>query len=676
MKCAAELAPADLRLFALSAIERSLRAASMSDGSAAALVRREPPPLLRLRTEEEQASDIRVLVNRIREDQPFARPKLSTTNALIQKILDAREIADAWQRLKEAQEFAKSFTRQGKEIPASATRYKYTVDSKQNRLRLETASEVTLNADIKTALAKEMEDQQFVASIMQMCHDYRDLGQDITEREDQLALERAYRLLDVGVRMPQNYQPIRTDEYRPVQTYLSFADPGDGHLAVTVRKKELLDGLIVHIEYIDRDNVDRKDLVEAYRLPAIRNAARVRLHIGNETPCTAFIGRPVFEGNDFELGLLKAGHTMASVCSAMFAHGMADCKVAMDGMTAKQSVSFMRIVAGNVVRDPITQRLSAAFNINSALNDDLFSRGAPRVIQDRYQIAKLAVTLVGLGGFNKVAWDGASNGPSVPIVGEQLKRAQLLDVVHAAHQSGLETYISAGMTPENMRDAVYIGVGGVGIGTKLHHQSEGVIGEIDPAKVLQALTVRRQASTEIYGSAASHLARLDWRYAEGSLTPKTNELRLELFTHLRSMLGVMDELLKSEEIPTERKAESKSIPELKSILSEQEKNLGATLEAVNKFTHLQKTIQDQPAQVATKLDKYEPRLGRFPSVATIADVESSDLVIAWARRVSEASEEPDGSREPSGKFSPADLRRISTMLDSHDTDGLRDLYPL
>ena len=51
-----------------------------------------------------------------------------------------------------------------------------------------------------------------------------------------------------------------------MQTYLSFSDPGDGHLAVTVRDKNLLNGLIVHIEYIDRDNVDDREQVEAFAL--------------------------------------------------------------------------------------------------------------------------------------------------------------------------------------------------------------------------------------------------------------------------------------------------------------------------------------------------------------------------------------------------------------------------
>ena len=47
---AAELSPGDLRLMALSLFARALRALSLSDDSGAATVRREPPPLLRLRT--------------------------------------------------------------------------------------------------------------------------------------------------------------------------------------------------------------------------------------------------------------------------------------------------------------------------------------------------------------------------------------------------------------------------------------------------------------------------------------------------------------------------------------------------------------------------------------------------------------------------------------------------
>ena len=65
---------------------------------------------------------------------------------------------------------------------------------------------------------------------------------------------------------------------------------------VTTRDSTLMQGATVHTEYIDRDAFSDKRIVEPYRLPAHVYAARVRLHVGTEAPCSCFIGRPVFEG--------------------------------------------------------------------------------------------------------------------------------------------------------------------------------------------------------------------------------------------------------------------------------------------------------------------------------------------------------------------------------------------
>jgi hypothetical protein len=405
-----------------------------------------------------------------------------------------------------------------------------------------TASDATLQprqpprvaSSITSQVEIEMKNLRFLSTVMQMCASHRKNNRKDLNEADVLALEHAYSILDQYGRLPAAYSYIRTDEFRPYQTYLSFADPGDGHLAVTVRDSELLRGLIVHIEHIDRESVSDKSIVEAYRIPPLRMAARVRLNVGIETPCTAFIGRPTLEGGSYKLGRLKAVHTIAGACTAMFALGVAECKVAMDSLTAAEAVDFMQAVAGNVQRDPERQRLSAAFNINTSLLDDRKKQVNPVKVDDKVAIAQLAIDLTVQGRFNKVTWDGAAEGPSQPILGGQLTTQQLLRLVHSAHERGLETYISAGMLPVHMYGAALVGVGGVGIGLKLHYLDAATNrpGPIEPKLVKSALDHRNQAAATVAGRAAGELARLDWDYSRSLLSKPVNLLRQDLFEAL------------------------------------------------------------------------------------------------------------------------------------------------
>jgi hypothetical protein len=656
---AAELSPGDLRLMALSLFARALRALSLSDDSGAATVRREPPPLLRLRTEEEEAAALRALVNRLREDRPMVRLRLAGANKLVQQVLDSPDVDSAWGSLQDVRAFIATLS-SGSTASAPPDSSFQSV-RRNGVLRIESIASFAPGQDLADALERDLAEQRFVASVMQLCQDYRSARRSEFSPDDELAVERAYRLLDEGVRLPRNFLPILHTAGRTAPTYLSFADPGEGHLAVTVRDADLLDGLIVHVEYIDRDNVENKELVEAYRLPAVRNAARVRLHVGGAAPVTAFIGRPVFEGNNYDLGLLKAGHTMASVCSAMFSHGVADCKIAMDRMTARQAVDFMRVVAGNVVRNPVKQRLSAAFNINTPIVNDLISRGAPQTVTDPAAIAELAATLAHEGKFNKVAWDGASNGPSKPIIG-QLSRAQLLKVAHAAHEYGLETYISAGMEAHHMRDAVFLGIGGVGIGTSLHFRDEvtGAIGEIDPAKVRAALDFRKKASESVEGIAAAQLARLDWRYAEETLTPQAEKVRHLLFDALSQVCRVLDGAAGVKNVP------DSAIEMLKRLSAEAQEALSppkapAAPADATRSRYLSFAV---PLEADTGAELAKP--GRLA-------LRSDDLVEEWARRALAASEAAAGARSL-GLMDPEMVEHIRTLLQAGDRDGLRLLY--
>ena len=79
-------------------------------------------------------------------------------------------------------------------------------------------------------------------------------------------------------------------------SFLVFiTDPGPGNIKVTCKDPELMKGMVVHTEHIDRGDIKDKSLVEAHHIPA-HTLLKVRLHVGADAPCCAFIGRPVFEG--------------------------------------------------------------------------------------------------------------------------------------------------------------------------------------------------------------------------------------------------------------------------------------------------------------------------------------------------------------------------------------------
>jgi hypothetical protein len=236
----------------------------------------------------------------------------------------------------------------------------------------------------------------------------------------------------------------------------------------------------------------------------------------------------------FAMDVLKTVHMHASACTAMFVNGIADCKIAIERMTAASAVRFMRAVSGNVLRDRDRQTLSAAFNVNTPL--EVGEGAQARVVRDRYEVGRVGIELARAGGFDKVAWDGASSEvPSRPIV-DQLGPEQLVDLVHEAHSNGLETYVSAGMVAEHMRNAVFAGVDGVGIGTSMHHvdATTKLMGALKPDAIRAALRVRDEASSHALGRAAAMLARLDQMHFEASLLDVEEEERGALHRAVRS----------------------------------------------------------------------------------------------------------------------------------------------
>lgn len=413
----------------------------------------------------------------------------------------------------------------------------------------EPASEMAVgSSETATAIENVRQAQLYLAAISAQIAAVRNERRELSGVE-QIARAAAYQALEAGITVPAAFRPIGTSGFRRWQTSLSLADPGEGHNLVTCLDARVLDGTVVHVEHIDRGVQTNREIVEAYRLPAPLSAARVRLQAGIAAPCTAYIGRPAFENGAaphpatympmaryFDDDLLKAAHMTASACTVMFANGIADCKIAIERMSAQQAIGFMAAVAGNVSRDASRQFLSAAFNINQPLLDDR-DPATLRWTGSRIDTAQLGIELAQSGGFDKVTWDGASNLPkSEPIIAA-FTSSQWLALIHNAHERGLETYVSAGMDRTHMAACVESGVDGVGIGTSLHYlqrTAEGkiVMGELNPEAVLDVLQVRDVAASSVKGRAATALAMLDRLSFERLLPAACEDLRAGLFTLL------------------------------------------------------------------------------------------------------------------------------------------------
>lgn len=489
--------------------------------------KRTPTALLRHRTERDLLQSVDVLLYQLVEAHPRFERCGRTLNALVERFTQASlpsQLVAAFETLLEVEDG---------EFPGRlpADRDAFSMSADMTRVHLQ-AHEESIDDETTAAVDSDIANLRYIMAVMRLLTELRE-GRRSPNRDEIAAIQTAYSLLDRGIHLPTAYQSLGTSGFRGIQTYLSVADPGDGHINVTCLDPTLLRGTAVHLEHIDRDEVFNRKLVEPYRLATAVTAARVRLHVGTTAPCTAFIGRPVFESGCVRRDLLKAVHLTASSCSAMFMNGYADCKIGIERMTAKQAIEFMRCLAGNAIRDSSRQYLTAAFNINTPLVDD--QDGRDKWVIGRYAIARLGIELAVAGGFDRVAWDGSSNDvPSQPIV-EQFTHANLLDLVHCAHERGLQVYVSAGLQPCHIRACVNVGVDGIGIGTSLHwvDPESRLMGGLKREAITEALAMRDAAEAESLGRAAKLLARLDRMSFERVLTGSENDLRLMLFEALK-----------------------------------------------------------------------------------------------------------------------------------------------
>ena len=327
-----------------------------------------------------------------------------------------------------------------------------------------------------------------------------------------------------------------TPGFRDHQTYMAVTDPGEGHLDGTVRSLADLDGVIVHLEHLERGGDQDNKHVEPYRIPDPQMIRQVRLVVGDDAPVSSYVGRPVFEG-PVEQSMLKTARTVAAVCSALFAQGLAECKIAIQGMTARQAVQFMRAVRAGVARDRFTQVLAATFNINTPLLDDragqLFDG---RLVTERLDIGLLGVELTRAGGFDKVAWDGTGDTYPSRCVLEQLSYVEAVTLVHRAHERGLLTYFSAGFRLHNLAQAVMTGVDGVGVGgaqiLRYMDAETGFHGPFQYQRIPAILAERDLAETCVLGQAVRALSRLDRMAFEGTITAWDDVHRQDLFAAL------------------------------------------------------------------------------------------------------------------------------------------------
>jgi uncharacterized protein (UPF0264 family) len=321
-----------------------------------------------------------------------------------------------------------------------------------------------------------------------------------------------------GAPPPAHFAPIGRAGRRPHRTMLSLADPGNGHLRVTLRDADLLDGVIVHHEVIARGAV-RADLSlasPAYRMIDTRQNGVIRLHAADDVPVRVYGGHPAYQlpswhgapsgdravTGAYEADPLTPCHLAAAAASAAFANGVADVKFNLSGLTVLQAIDFMRRVRNAVDRDE-HQTLSTQFSLCVPVVDDRGLTCARRLhrtpVSEAAAIAALSVEMTQAGGWERVTLDSASRElPSVPLV-DLLGVDALTRWVQCAHAAGLETYISGGMMTPHIDLAVQAGVDGLGLGFWIHSRGRapGLPGALDAKRVLEAIRLRNEAEARL-----------------------------------------------------------------------------------------------------------------------------------------------------------------------------------
>ncbi len=344
-------------------------------------------------------------------------------------------------------------------------------------------------------------------------------------------------------------------------TQMAVTDPGEDHLLMTLADPRMLNKAWAHVEHIDRldkfGNFSKHTL--PYALPKPMLLQLVRLFIAGDGPTTLFYGSPNYRASalgdappdgadDVASAALiynreKVVRELAFLAGPAFADGVDEVKVIMDGLSPEETEGLMHDVVEEVpiVKDPDNPHFfSAAFNLNKGLVDfGLIAKDAPRISglptkEQRdlmLQMALRAVDATAKGGFAKVTLDSASlEPPSYPLI-EFFGVQNLLKFVHAAHQKGLETYVSGGMNYFHFPLLAMTGVDGVGVGGAIHEKTDnpGKMGRMMPNGVLKALDLRDKAEASWPGQAVFVLRQMDEKQAAGELSDEDAKIQQRIF---------------------------------------------------------------------------------------------------------------------------------------------------
>ncbi|XP_050405074.2 uncharacterized protein LOC126820931 [Patella vulgata] len=462
-------------------------------------------------------------------------------------------------------------------MPEEATGYiNFTVEDNVNKIKL-TWDDQKFTTD-------------FLNTISMMLQALRDERRQPTPVE-YLAIHLAYHNMAIGKQVTlKGHRPLGSPGFRPhTQTYMSLTDPGDGHVLGTTRFNEWMLGAIVHVEHLERPGNLSREHIESYRVPSLYDFSRVRLHVGSAAPNTYFVGRRMKDSGSFDEDFLKVVHMTSATASAAFARGGAECKVAMEGLTTSEAVRYMRALRCHVHRNRFSQFMSAAWNLNQTITDD-FEKETPVVLTKRMDIARRAIEITCIGGFDKVTWDGASDTYPSKCIMYQLTFEEALTIVHEAHLRGLVTYMSAGFKFDEIKHAVFAGVDGIGIGgaqvLRYMDHGTGMHGPYMEENIPRILSERDTAAKTIRGRGVALLAKMDTMFFEGSLTNEEDRVRHDLFAALLKIDETkISEILKKSnrilELPVEnslaivgsaKRLLSTSSPLLREVVSEEEKS--------------------------------------------------------------------------------------------------------
>ncbi|ESO92069.1 hypothetical protein LOTGIDRAFT_163073 [Lottia gigantea] len=378
----------------------------------------------------------------------------------------------------------------------------------------------------------------FLDTVSLMLQALRDERRQPTPTE-YLAIHLAYNSIANGKQLTSKSRPLGSPGFRPhTQTYIALTDPGDGHVLGTTRFNDWMTGAMVHVEYLERPGNLPRPEIETYRVPSLQDFSRVRLHVGSAAPITFYVGRRMKDSGVFGNDFLKVVHMTSATASAAFGQGSAECKIAMEGLKTSEAVRYMRALRCQVLRNRLSQFLSAAWNLNQTVIDD-YEKETPVELTERIDIALRAIEITCIGGFDKVTWDGAGDSYPSKCIMHQLDFKEALSIVHAAHLRGLVTYFSAGFKFNDIKHAVYSGTDGIGIGgaqvLRLMDRETGMHGPYMEENIPRILSERDAAADSIRGQGVHLLARMDTMFFEGSLTHEEDAQREKLYTALQNI---------------------------------------------------------------------------------------------------------------------------------------------